>query len=332
MNPLPTKKFSKVLVTGAAGFIGSSLSQRLLDEGCQVIGIDNFDPFYSVKLKRHNLKGLQVNSNFKLIEGDILNEQLIVDLFAEHTFDVVVHLAAKAGVRPSIIDPDSYFEVNVRGTLNLLKQLKHTTDTRFVMASSSSVYGANDNPPFAESAETSLAVSPYAASKKAGEVLCHTFSHLHGIPTTLLRFFTVYGPKQRPEMAMAKFINLVDAGKKVPMFGDGLSARDYTYIDDIVDGIYRSCERCEGYKIYNLGNSTPVSLRQMIACVGEVCGKEPVIEQFADQPGDVPLTFADISLAQKELGYSPKTSLRDGLTHYRQWSRAHPLTDELSIW
>ena len=332
MSLLPIKSFSKVLVTGAAGFIGSSLSQRLLDEGCQVVGLDNFDPFYSVKLKRHNLVSLQLDSNFKLIEGDIHNEKLVASLFAENDFDVVVHLAAKAGVRPSIIDPESYFDVNVRGTLNLLKHLKSTTQTRFVMASSSSVYGDNDKPPFAESAETSLAVSPYAASKKACEVLTHAFSHLHGIPTTMLRFFTVYGPKQRPEMAMAKFINLVDAGKTVPMFGDGQSARDYTYIDDIVDGIYRSMQRCDHYKIYNLGNSTPVTLQQMIECVGDVCGKSPIVEQFADQPGDVHLTFADISLAQSELGYSPKTSLRDGLANYRRWAQSHLLADELNLW
>ena len=330
MSMLPIKDFSSVLVTGAAGFIGSSLCEKLLAGGCQVVGLDNFDPFYPVVLKRHNLKGLLNNSNFSLIEGDILNETLLQELFDNNTFDVVVHLAAKAGVRPSIIDPESYFNVNVRGTLNLLKHLKHLTDTRFVMASSSSVYGANSNPPFAETAETSLAVSPYAASKKAGEVLAYTFSHLHALPTTMLRFFTVYGPRQRPEMAMAKFINLVDADKTVPMFGDGQSARDYTYIDDIVDGIYRAMQRCSGYKIYNLGNSSPTTLKEMIECVGQVFGKQPIIEQLADQPGDVPLTFADISLAQSELGYSPQTSLKQGLSNFRQWAHQHPHAEHLA--
>jgi UDP-glucuronate 4-epimerase len=330
MSLLPIKEFSKVLVTGAAGFIGSSLCERLLAENCQIVAIDNFDPFYSVELKRHNLKGLLTNSDFRLIEGDILDIALLKDIFDNNEFDVVVHLAAKAGVRPSILDPDSYFNVNVQGTLNLLKHLKTTTNTRFVMASSSSVYGANNNLPFTETAETSWPVSPYAASKKAGEVLTYTYSHLHKIPTTLLRFFTVYGPRQRPEMAMAKFMSLVEAGKKVPMFGDGSSARDYTYIDDIVDGVFRSMQRCDGYKVYNLGNSSPTTLKEMIACVGQVCNVEPIIEQLADQPGDVPLTFADISLAQREIGYSPQTSLRQGLTNFREWTKHLPLASRLS--
>ncbi|MDP6963658.1 MAG: SDR family NAD(P)-dependent oxidoreductase [Planctomycetota bacterium] len=329
---LDVKPFSKVLVTGAAGFIGSHLVAKLLANDCQVIGLDNFDPFYSVKLKRYNLKSLLNNSKFELIEGDILNRTLITDIFGKHDFDAVVHLAAKAGVRPSITDPEAYFDVNVRGTLNILSELKSTTNTRLVMASSSSVYGNNSEAPFSEDAETSKAVSPYAASKKAGEVLAHTFAHLHGIPTTLLRFFTVYGPRQRPEMAMANFINLIEAGQMVPMFGDGSSARDYTYVDDIVDGIYRAIERCDGYHIYNLGNSSPISLKEMIACAGEVCGKQPRVTQLADQPGDVELTFADISRASNDLGYQPTTTLRQGLSHYRDWANTHPLSSELQQW
>jgi UDP-glucuronate 4-epimerase len=321
--------FSKVLVTGAAGFIGSNLCESLLKKGCDVVGIDNFDSFYSLKLKQANIKDLFKYPNFKFEETDILDAKRIPELFGTNDFDVVIHLAAKAGVRPSLLDPASYFRVNVQGTLNLLQQIKKTTSTRFVVASSSSVYGASASAPFDETGESSKPVSPYAASKKSCEVLCHTYSHLHGIPTTMLRFFTVYGPKQRPEMAIAKFIDIVERGEKVPMFGDGQSTRDYTFIDDIVDGIILSAEGCEGWNIYNLGNASPVTLKQMIEAVGEACGREPIVEKLADQPGDVPLTFADISAAKRDLGYEPKVSLIEGIKRYRDWLSKNSFRKEL---
>ena len=320
MTPaLDFRDFQKVLVTGAAGFIGSSLVDRLLGLGKTVVGLDNFDPFYDPERKRQNLEHAHRQPGFRLIEGDILDQPLLERLFAEQDFDVVVHLAAKAGVRPSLEDPAAYFRHNVEGTLSLLQVIKHRPATRLVMASSSSVYGNLTQAPFRESAETSRAVSPYAASKKAGEVMTHTFHHLYGIPTTLLRFFTVYGPRQRPEMAIAKFVRMVREGKTIPMFGNGETARDYTYIDDIVEGIVRAVGCCSGYRIYNLGNSTPVKLSDMIAAVGRACGREPKLEAQEDQPGDVELTYADVHAAAEELGYAPRTSLEEGLKRYLAW-------------
>ncbi|MHC4823457.1 MAG: SDR family NAD(P)-dependent oxidoreductase, partial [Planctomycetota bacterium] len=232
--PQPVRK---ALVTGAAGFIGSTLVDRLLADGVEVVGVDNFDPYYDVKHKRRNLEGALCHEAFHFLEEDILDRDRLEQAFELGPFDVVVHLAAKAGVRPSILDPESYFRVNVRGTMNLLDLLKQSPDTRLVMASSSSVYGIQQDVPFAEDAETSRPVSPYAASKKAGEVMAHAYHQLYGIPMSLLRFFTVYGPRQRPEMAIAKFFGLVARDLPVPMFGDGTTARDYTFIQDIVDGL-----------------------------------------------------------------------------------------------
>ena len=311
--------FQKVLVTGAAGFIGSSLVDRLLAQGKEVVGIDNFDPYYSLEQKRQNLNAAHQQQGFQMYEGDILDASLLQKIFSLHSFDVVVHLAAKAGVRPSIEDPAAYFQVNVEGTLNLLNQLRLTPQTRLVMASSSSVYGNNLNAPFAETAETSQPVSPYAASKKAGEVLAHSFAELYAIPMSLLRFFTVYGPRQRPEMAIAKFFKLIQEGKPVPMFGDGSTARDYTFVGDIVDGILRSMKCTKGFEIYNLGNASPVSLRQMIQTIGQVVGKPVQIQELPEQPGDVTLTCADIQKAKSQLDYHPQTSLQQGLAIYGQW-------------
>ncbi|MCP4860191.1 MAG: NAD-dependent epimerase/dehydratase family protein [Planctomycetes bacterium] len=318
MNKLG-QDFDCVLVTGAAGFIGSSLVDRLLAAGKTVVGLDNFDPYYSPAAKRRNLTQANANPNFKLFEGDILDKELLARLFQDYSFDVVVHLAALAGVRPSIADPAAYFRNNVDGTMNLLEVVRHNKGQRFVMASSSSVYGNLLTPPFDEDMETARPVSPYAASKKAGEVLAHCYHHLFQVPITLLRFFTVYGPRQRPEMAIAKFVNLIREGKSIPMFGDGDSARDYTFIDDVTAGIQGAMERCAGYSIYNLGNSSPVSLKDMIAAVGRACQVEPRIDQQGDQPGDVQLTCASIQLAAEEIGYAPLTSLDDGLRAYLAW-------------
>ena len=318
-GPLPEKPYRRVLVTGAAGFIGSTLVDGLLADGVHVVGIDNFDPYYNPALKRRNLEAASAHPGFLMHEGDILDQRLLQQVFRESQFDVVVHLAAKAGVRPSIVDPDIYFEVNVQGTLNLLHLLGETPKTRLVMASSSSVYGNCTEAPFAEDYETSKPVSPYAASKKAGEVLAHSFHRLYGIPMNLLRFFTVYGPRQRPEMAIAKFFDLIARDQAVPMFGDGTTARDYTFVDDIVAGIRRAMACCAGFEIYNLGNSHPVSLAEMIAAVGRAVGNTPKIDPLPDQPGDVTLTCADVRKAEAQLGYLSGTSLDDGLARYRAW-------------
>ncbi|PCJ53983.1 MAG: epimerase [Planctomycetota bacterium] len=333
--PLIAKKaFQKVFVTGAAGFIGSTLVDRLLAQGVEVVGIDNFDPYYSPQQKRKNLESAFQQPKFQLVEGDILDQNVVAKIFADHKFDIVVHLAAKAGVRPSIENPAIYFQVNVEGTLNLLNQLRKTPQTRLVMASSSSVYGNNQNAPFAETDETSKPVSPYAASKKAGEVLAHSFFELYGIPMSLLRFFTVYGPRQRPEMAIAKFFHLIQEGQRVPMFGDGTTARDYTFVGDIVDGIQLSMLCSEGFEIYNLGNSSPVSLKHMIHAIGSTLKCTPEIQQLPEQPGDVTLTCADIRKAEKCLGYHPSTTLEQGLAIYRQWlnehAEAHASMEQLS--
>jgi len=316
---LPSKDFERVLVTGAAGFIGSSLVDRLLAEGKQVVGLDNFDPYYSPAIKRRNLLAAKAHSAFHLIEGDVLDHDLLARLFEDHDFDVVVHLAALAGVRPSIQDPAAYFHNNVNGTMNLLECVRNIPGQRFVMASSSSVYGNLMEAPFAEDCETAKPVSPYAASKKSGEVLAHCYHHLYGVPITLLRFFTVYGPRQRPEMAIAKFIQRIRNGEAITMFGDGNSARDYTFIADITAGIYRAMQRCSSYSIYNLGNSSPVSLKEMIAAVGRACASVPIVQVQDDQPGDVQLTCADITHAALELGYKPETSLDEGLRSYVRW-------------
>ncbi|MGB0952201.1 MAG: SDR family NAD(P)-dependent oxidoreductase [Planctomycetota bacterium] len=328
VGSLPEKPYHRVLVTGAAGFIGSTLVDGLLADGIEVVGIDNFDPYYDPARKHRNLEAAHRDARFQMFEGDILDPRLMQRVFREGPFDVVVHLAAKAGVRPSILDPDAYFAVNVQGTVNLLHLLGETPKTRFVMASSSSVYGNCADAPFGEGHETSKPVSPYAASKKAGEVLAHSFHQLYRIPMSLLRFFTVYGPRQRPEMAIAKFFDLIGRGQSVPMFGDGTTARDYTFVDDIVAGIRRAMGCCAGFEIYNLGNSSPVTLSEMIAAVGRAVGKEPVIERLADQPGDVTLTCADVRKAAEHLGYAPETSLDQGLQRYRAWMQAEGLLPE----
>lgn len=324
-SALKTRPFQRVLVTGAAGFIGSSLVDRLLAEDCEVVGLDNFDPYYEPALKRRNLHEAGSHPHFTMVEGDLLDRALLDRIFAGKAFDVVVHLAAKAGVRPSLVDPEGYIRTNVDGTLRLMDAMRHASGggelPRLVAASSSSVYGAQSVAPFSEDGETSRAVSPYAASKKAMEVMAHTYHHLYRLPVSLLRFFTVYGPRQRPEMAIARFLQLASQGKPIPMFGDGGSARDYTYIDDIVDGIHRAMSACADFHIYNLGNSTPVRLEDLIAAVGEACGRPAVIQRLPDQPGDVPLTCADVQHAQAELGYAPQTSLAAGLRNYLAWSQ-----------
>lgn len=312
-----------ILITGSAGFIGSSLAERLLKEGNKVIGIDNFCDFYDIKIKENNIKELVKNENFKLYREDIRNKEAISKIFSENSIDVVVHLAAMAGVRPSIENPILYQEVNCMGTQNILEEMKAHKINKLVMASSSSVYGNCKEVPFREDMIVDYAISPYAATKKANEVMTHVYHKLFNMNVIMLRFFTVYGPKQRPDLAINKFTRLMLEGKKIPMFGDGTTSRDYTYIDDIVDGIIKSCnyvlENKDVYEILNLGNSSPVSLKEMIETIGKALNIKPNIEQLPMQPGDVERTFADVSKAKRLIGYEPKISFEDGIRKFVSW-------------
>ena len=311
------------LITGSAGFIGSSLAERLLKEGNKVIGIDNFCDFYDIKIKENNIKELVKNENFKLYREDIRNKEAISKIFSENSIDVVVHLAAMAGVRPSIENPILYQEVNCMGTQNILEEMKAHNIDKLVMASSSSVYGNCKEVPFREDMIVDYAISPYAATKKANEVMTHVYHKLFNMNVIMLRFFTVYGPKQRPDLAINKFTRLMLEGKKIPMFGDGTTSRDYTYIGDIVDGIIKSCnyvlENKDVYEILNLGNSSPVSLKEMIDTIGKALDIKPNIEQLPMQPGDVERTFADVSKAKRLIGYEPKISFEDGIKEFVNW-------------
>jgi len=307
-----------VLITGGAGFIGSHLGQRLLAAGDRVRVLDNLDAFYDVALKRRNLAELAAagGDRFEFLEGDIRDADACRRAVAGA--DTVVHLAALAGVRPSIQDPVRYMDVNVTGTQVLLQQIEARA-TRFVFGSSSSVYGGNTKVPFAEADPVDRPVSPYAASKKAGEVQCFTWHHLHGNRVTCLRFFTVYGPRQRPEMAIHQFARHITDGTELPFFGDGSSRRDYTYVDDIVQGI-EAAMRCERpYAIYNLGGAATTSLAEMVHQLERALGKPAKKKQLPDQPGDVPITFADVSLAEQELGYRCTTPLAEGIQKFCRW-------------
>lgn len=312
----------KALVTGAAGFIGSHLCEALLASDWQVVGLDNFDQFYDPSVKRDNIGPSLKHKNFKIVEGDIRDASLVDALLQGKDIDILVHLAAKAGVRPSIADPLSYNDVNVTGTVCLLEAARKHKLGKFIFASSSSVYGNNKKVPFGELDNVDFPISPYAATKKAGELICHTYAHLFEINITCLRFFTVYGPRQRPDLAIHKFTRLIEAGKTVPVFGDGSMSRDYTYIDDIISGVLAAIDRCDGYHIYNLGESQPIVLRDLVAAIEKALGKTATIDRQPLQPGDVNRTFADISLARKELGYNPSTDLAKGLEHFVSWFRS----------
>jgi UDP-glucuronate 4-epimerase len=312
----------KVLITGAAGFIGSTLADRLLDRGDAVVGVDNFDPFYPESRKRANLVGALRDPRFRLVELDIRDADRVEAVISGERPEAIVHLAARAGIRPSIEAPSLYASVNLVGTTNLLEAARRVDPPpRFVYASSSSVYGDRPTSPFRESDPVDLPISPYAASKKACELMAHVFHHVHGLSVTGLRFFTAYGPRNRPDLAIAKFARLIDRGEPVPMFGDGTTRRDYTFIDDIVDGITRAVDRCDGHHLYNLGHSQPIELRAMIEALGEAMGQVPVIQRMPEQSGDVRLTCADISLASAELGYAPGTPFRVGIRRFVEWYR-----------
>jgi len=313
-----------ILVTGAAGFIGSHLCERILGQGRQVVGLDNFDDFYPPAVKEDNIRGIAASPGFKLVRGDIRDKNLIEQILKQTPVDTIVHLAAKAGVRPSILDPLGYADVNINGTVVLLETARTMGVEKFIFASSSSVYGDNPKVPFSESDNVDFPISPYAATKKAGELLCHTYHHLYKMNITCLRFFTVYGPRQRPDLAIHKFARLIEQGKPIPVFGDGSMERDFTYIDDIIDGVAAAMDRCGGCNLYNLGESRPVRLDALIAELENALGKKAVIERLPVQPGDVRRTYADVSRAMRDLGYRPKTVLAEGLKRFVQWLRENP--------
>ena len=313
-----------ILVTGGAGFIGSHLVGRLLERGDSVVVLDNFDTYYDPAVKRRNLAPVLNGPHAGrcvVVEGDIRDRSALETLFGARRIDAVVHLAARAGVRPSIEDPLLYEDVNVKGTGNLLEACRKHSVKRFVFGSSSSVYGDSTDVPFSETAKVDRPVSPYAATKVAGELLGYTYHHLFGINVFCMRFFTVYGPRQRPEMAIHKFTRLILEGRTLPRFGDGRTERDYTYIDDIMDGLVKALDKVDGYEIFNLGESRRVSLSRLIEVIEHEAGAKAKIERLPDQPGDVRMTCADIGKARRLLGYDPRVPIEEGVRRFVSWLR-----------
>ena len=308
-----------ILLTGCAGFIGSHTLEKLLQDNHRVIGVDNYDPFYSREIKKQNLCNVD-SENFSLLEADLADPQTYqkIDFINEgRSFDAIIHLAAKAGVRPSIQDPLGYQRANVIATQNLLEYAKKHTIKQFVFASSSSVYGVNPNVPWRENDLVLQPISPYASTKVSCELMGHVYSQLFGIRFLGLRFFTVYGPRQRPDLAINKFVRLIKEGNPIPVFGDGLSRRDYTYIDDIVSGIIGALNYDgSDYEIFNLGNDQTITLNELIKTIEIEINRDAIIDKQPNQPGDVPQTWADISKAKKLLGYLPKTSFSEGIQKY----------------
>ena len=314
-----------MLVTGGAGFIGSRLCEALVGRGDRVVVLDNFDPFYDPAIKRANVAGLLHHPAFELVEGDLLDDRDLDRAFSTARYDAVVHLAARAGVRPSIADPELYDRVNVLGTTRLLRRVASHGVGHLVFGSSSSVYGSTTAVPFREDVAADRPSSPYAATKRAGELACYATHELHGIPVTCLRLFTVYGPRQRPEMAIHRFTRLIAAGKTVPVFGDGSARRDFTYVGDIVSGILAALDRPDGYRVYNLGTTHTTRLDELIGLIASILGAPVRMLHEPLQAGDVPITYADISRAERELGYHPQTSLEAGLRAFVAWFQEQPL-------
>jgi len=310
-----------ILVTGGAGFIGSHLCSRLLKDGNKVICLDNFDNFYDPNIKIKNVEGMvkHFSGQFELITGDIRNFEHLREIFKKNPIDLIVHLAARAGVRSSITHPLLYEEVNIRGTIVLLEACKEFGTKDLIFASSSSVYGENQRVPFSEKDLDIQPISPYGATKRAGELLCYSYHHLHGMNIACLRIFTAYGPRQRPEMAIHKFTRLIDSGEKIPMFGDGSTRRDYTYIDDLIEGILSVIDHHRGFEIYNLGESQTTSLKELIQLIEQALSKKANIERLNHQPGDVSVTYADITKAKRMLRYQPKINMEEGIKRFAEW-------------
>ena len=312
---------TKLLITGGAGFIGSHLVDRLLATNVERITVvDDFNNFYDPSIKRANISEHLKDQRYNLAEVDIRDRVALEQVFENNNFDCVVHLAARAGVRPSLSEPQLYSETNIIGTLNLLELARQKNIKQFVFGSSSSVYGINAKVPFSEDDPIRQPISPYAATKGAGELLCHTYSHLYGLRCICLRFFTVYGPRQRPDLAIHKFAKLISERKPIPVFGDGSTRRDYTYVDDIIDGVMAAIDYDRSnYEVINLGESRTVELRELISLLEKELDMHATIDRQPPQPGDVPQTFADISKARALLGYNPKTQIEEGLHRFIEW-------------
>lgn len=310
------------LVTGGAGFIGSHVCERLLNSGHSVWAFDDLNTFYDPQLKRRNIRDIQsLAKPFEFTQGDLTDRAALDELFGSVKFDQVIHLAARAGVRPSLAEPALYQRVNVEGTVNILEAARLTGVKKITIASSSSVYGVNSKVPFAESDPIFAAISPYAASKLACEALGHVYHHVYGMDVAMLRFFTVYGPRQRPDLAIHKFAKLIHAGKPIPVFGDGSTARDYTYVTDTVDGIIACTQKQLGFEIFNLGESQTVTLSYLIELLEKELGKKAIIDRQPPQLGDVPITFADVSKARAKLGYHPHIKIEEGIKLFIDWFR-----------
>lgn len=317
----PSQVMTNILVTGGAGFIGSHLVDRLLGGGgARVTVVDNFNDFYDPAIKRANLASHLDRDDFELVEADIADSRAMNDLFARAGFDCVVHLAARTGVRPSLEDPLAYEETNVRGTFTLLEAARRNRTPKFIFGSSSSVYGVNSKVPFAEDDPIANPISPYAATKIACEAVCRVYSHLYDLRVVCLRFFTVYGARQRPDLAIHKFARLISQGRPIPIFGDGSTRRDYTYIDDIISGVSAAMTYDQSqFEVINLGESQTVELSRLVELLERALGKTAIIDRQPPQPGDAPVTYADVSKARRLLGYDPQTPIDDGIERFVEW-------------
>ena len=313
------KNLRRILITGGAGFIGSNLCEALLDQGREVHVLDNFNNYYDPAIKRKNIEKALTYATYSISEGDIRDQELVAEVIATFNPQAIIHLAAMAGVRPSIEKPHLYNDVNIAGTTVLLEAVREHPVQNFVFGSSSSVYGSHDRVPFSEEDVLSKPISPYAATKLAGEQLCFTYHHLFDLPISCLRFFTVYGPRQRPEMAIHLFARKIMNGESITLFGDGSSRRDYTYVDDIIDGVIRSLDRAQGFEIFNLGESRTVGLSELVSILEDTIGLKADIRFEPDQPGDVPITYADVSKAGRVLGYKPAVPIEEGIRRMVKW-------------
>lgn len=316
---------SRILITGGAGFIGSHLCENLLENGCMVTNIDNFNEYYDPAIKRRNIIKAQSNPNYMLVEGDIRDDDLLQCIFNDYEIDSVVHLAALAGVRKSIESPDEYVDVDIKGTVRILEVCHKFKVKKLVFASSSSVYGSNPVP-FKEDDRVDSQVSPYAVAKRAGELYCKSYNALYGIPIICLRFFTVYGPRQRPEMAIHNFTRLIDEGKEISIYGDGSSSRDYTYIDDIIQGIMKSINLTCSFEVFNLGNSNAVNLEYLISLIERSLGKSAHKRYYPFQKGDVDDTFAELTKSKKLLGYQTGVGIEEGIERFVEWYKNKKIT------